>query len=532
MTRKTISVMILVLIGVIGLTNFALAWEVTWPEIPGTEFVIGDRCPATGCPPADLPGFIAYIFTLALVTAGIVALGMLTWGAVQFVASAGFPSMRSEAKNRMTGAVTGLLLLLAVYIILNTINPELVMPGLGLGPGNFDAPIPGMMTATVSEGVFLYTSDNCDTAQNWAHYTQATPKLDSKMDNQAKAFQILDNGIMVNFWRDENFSGDVVSIEGPLGCDNNSCAKFSEVGPPDLSREVSSLNFTTIGAGIKLCKTEGPSDEQGKCEFFSYQTGEHPQDLTYEYGSNNSPDVKLLTQNYYDLTPNDHTIRDNEANWIGIGAGYYGILCYNQGTGCYYVLESSDLDYYGEANWCVNCYLGDDPGGPIADEDLTSFIVARNIDGYCEGRSNCCPCKGVIFFTGRDYNRKKGWFLTAETAAWPIGLGDASDGAPLIDLVNIRYNFTQVSGLPYEEIDDIGENLTGGITSLRLIGDCKLKVWDANGFAGNTTEFKTNIKDLRNETAGLPVGSDWEDDIRSFRLCNIDDNTTPQCAGW
>ncbi|RZN42892.1 MAG: hypothetical protein EFT35_01515 [Methanophagales archaeon ANME-1-THS] len=109
---------------------------------------------------------------------------MLVIGAIQFTASAALPSARSEAKDRMTGAILGLLLLFATYVILNTINPELVMPGLGLS-GKYGT-ISGLNNPSIvlEGGVYLYTDEVCK--ENEHRYVLPAEKLkDTDMNDNS-----------------------------------------------------------------------------------------------------------------------------------------------------------------------------------------------------------------------------------------------------------------------------------------------------------------------------------------------------------
>lgn len=79
--------------------------------------------------PAGTEGFVTYIsqlFTFLLSAAAILALVMLVIGGLQYLGSAGNPQMISDAKGRITNALLGLLLAVAAWLILITINPALV----------------------------------------------------------------------------------------------------------------------------------------------------------------------------------------------------------------------------------------------------------------------------------------------------------------------------------------------------------------------------------------------------------------------
>lgn len=70
--------------------------------------------------------FISTVYQYALALVGIVALGAMIFGAIRWMTSAGNPGAVSEAKGWIAGALGGLALLLGAYLILQTINPQLV----------------------------------------------------------------------------------------------------------------------------------------------------------------------------------------------------------------------------------------------------------------------------------------------------------------------------------------------------------------------------------------------------------------------
>jgi hypothetical protein len=117
------------------------------PNIPGSNSVT----PGLGGPGA----LVANFYQFALLIGGILAFGAIVYGGVKYTFAAGNPSGQSEGKAWVTSALWGLLLLASAYIVLNTINPELLnltLPGL---PG-ISAPIAGAPVGTTGGNV---TSD-------------------------------------------------------------------------------------------------------------------------------------------------------------------------------------------------------------------------------------------------------------------------------------------------------------------------------------------------------------------------------------
>ena len=71
-------------------------------------------------------GFVANFYQFALMIGGVLAFGVIVYGGVRYMASAGNPSGQSDAKEWIEAALLGLLLLVGAYFILNVINPQLL----------------------------------------------------------------------------------------------------------------------------------------------------------------------------------------------------------------------------------------------------------------------------------------------------------------------------------------------------------------------------------------------------------------------
>ena len=95
--------------------------------------------PTIRIPTEGLPGFgqlIAMIFTWSLNILGIVVFVMIFFAGFKWFTAAGNTAKVNEARSQITNAITGAIILLAAYIILYTINPDLVggtftLPGVG-----------------------------------------------------------------------------------------------------------------------------------------------------------------------------------------------------------------------------------------------------------------------------------------------------------------------------------------------------------------------------------------------------------------
>lgn len=117
-------------------SNNALALEIKkYPSLPGVS------APNPNCKGSDCLGeFVAYILGLLIYLAGAVSAISFAIGAVSFIASGDSPEINSSARDRMKGAVLGLVLTMVSVVIIRTINPKLAEPSLtplGNLPGFF-----------------------------------------------------------------------------------------------------------------------------------------------------------------------------------------------------------------------------------------------------------------------------------------------------------------------------------------------------------------------------------------------------------
>jgi hypothetical protein len=72
------------------------------------------------------PGqFVVDIYNIALMLGGVLAFGAVVYGAVSYSVAAGNPSAQTEAKEWITQALVGLLLLFGAYLILFTVDNDL-----------------------------------------------------------------------------------------------------------------------------------------------------------------------------------------------------------------------------------------------------------------------------------------------------------------------------------------------------------------------------------------------------------------------
>ena len=106
--------------------NLALAQANQCPaNAPGcTDLVV--EIPGVGKQVTDPVQYILGVYKFGLAAGGLIAMLIIVFAAIERIVSAGNPSKIYDANDRIKNAIWGLALLLGAFLILSTINPELV----------------------------------------------------------------------------------------------------------------------------------------------------------------------------------------------------------------------------------------------------------------------------------------------------------------------------------------------------------------------------------------------------------------------
>lgn len=75
----------------------------------------------------DLGDYIAAVYTYAVSVAGIFAIVMMMIGGFQWMTARDNPQIAQDAKERISNALIGLAITLFAFIVLNTVNPDIVL---------------------------------------------------------------------------------------------------------------------------------------------------------------------------------------------------------------------------------------------------------------------------------------------------------------------------------------------------------------------------------------------------------------------
>lgn len=100
------------------ITNFCFAadaLELKYPTVGGQTITTKTL----------LPDFVKYIFNLTIAISGLIAFGVLIYAGIKMMLSSGNVGAMTDAKEKITSAFLGLIILLCSWIILSTINPQL-----------------------------------------------------------------------------------------------------------------------------------------------------------------------------------------------------------------------------------------------------------------------------------------------------------------------------------------------------------------------------------------------------------------------
>ena len=94
--------------------------EIKYPIINGIEITTS----------TTISEYAVYFFSLSLIIAAIAAFAVLTYGGIRYLLSLNNPTAMKDARIWISSGIIGLFIILASYLILSTINPEIVAPSI------------------------------------------------------------------------------------------------------------------------------------------------------------------------------------------------------------------------------------------------------------------------------------------------------------------------------------------------------------------------------------------------------------------
>lgn len=120
MIRYTIQYMnkLLPILALLLLPLSVFALNLTYPKFPGAPDINTEQ---------DLTAIVAWLYVFLVGISGLAAFVMIVWGGVKWMSSQGDPGQVGDARDKIKMALLGLLLVLASFLILQIINPELTL---------------------------------------------------------------------------------------------------------------------------------------------------------------------------------------------------------------------------------------------------------------------------------------------------------------------------------------------------------------------------------------------------------------------
>lgn len=194
--------------------------------------------PAFTTESSSIAGMINQIYIYALSIAGVLAIVMIVYGGISYALDPGNASKQGDAKDIMQSAIWGIVLLAGAYIILKTINPDLVqlrelplehieLSQLDITNAEENPTVVGTSPGGTSIGCTTLNTDIQKTAQLAKDFLALGPRLtagscDKESGLGTGSSQIINaviNGTVpaVCNWKDQDKSCSACALGGPGG---------------------------------------------------------------------------------------------------------------------------------------------------------------------------------------------------------------------------------------------------------------------------------------------------------------------------
>jgi len=172
----------------------------------------------------NLNQIVAWLYYFIIGIAGLAAFVMIVWGGIQWLTSGAIPSQASEARDKLRAAILGLLLVLASFLIIQVINPQLTLlnqPGLtkffGTVPSiTLQGPGPGCAPQGAGALGFFIFEHNDFTGSSLEIICVGTPNHAGLAPVGGNAISSIryDPQCEVDLFLDENYQGVKIGVDG------------------------------------------------------------------------------------------------------------------------------------------------------------------------------------------------------------------------------------------------------------------------------------------------------------------------------
>jgi len=222
--------------------------------------------------------YIVYFFNLAIAIGAFIAGGVLCAAGIEYVSARGEPAKLESARNKIKNTFLGLIILLASFMILNIINPQLTnvkISQIEKAPDTEELVIPE------GSGVYLYDSTNyvLDKIEEPIRVTETKPAfIESDFVNKAESIKFNNPtsgfkfGAVLFAAKENSDEGSGANLRGNCSYILNDIpdldvANGEENNPPIGKDKLSSiLIFKTMGESpdIKIFNTIDCQDRTGE----------------------------------------------------------------------------------------------------------------------------------------------------------------------------------------------------------------------------------------------------------------------------
>ncbi len=277
----------------------AVALNVDYPTTPAGSNIT---------PQSTVPQYLKYVFDIGMFVGGIALFFSLAVAGVYYFLSPAIPSMRAKAKDQVFGAFSGFLVLLLVYLIITTINPNLSF--FNLSPLSPNAPIPAPQNPP-APGAYFYQTSDCSKPPDPLIQANSTYDLKNfkRKTQSAKIVQdsIGGNSYISILFESPNFEGRCFYLDPNKSCNQN-------ITPFASSASVYRYNFYPASGGVTFYREPFYNSNGGSFQVSGAQTGtiyfEALKDLNYMSNSNgniNNPDDCSVPKEKMDCVAWDDT---------------------------------------------------------------------------------------------------------------------------------------------------------------------------------------------------------------------------------
>ena len=188
---------------------------------------------------SDFAQYLKYIFDLSMMVGFVAIFLSLTWAGILFFLSPAIPSALTNARDRVAGAISGLMILVLLYLIITTINPYLSFFHIT----KLDSPdIKPLETKTA--GINFSNFNNC--ASGSKTYTNSIPDL-GPLKNKI-------NSVSITQSQQQSYIAIIYDITNYWGkCQYiNPNVKCQPVSPFAASASIYKYDFYPSGGSVSL----------------------------------------------------------------------------------------------------------------------------------------------------------------------------------------------------------------------------------------------------------------------------------------